>query len=167
MDKALIKVILRSVGITLLISTVCGIGTRLLFKSFFGGFLIAGAFQYIGGYIWSVLLERRDRKFAETLINSATETPVPIELSCAYCNTVNHVPLLLSQDNVFKCVSCNQPNNVYIQFTTVRVTQPLTKNEAIGEVPMLPEEPTQRQTTVNEPIKITGDNREPGRPIQT
>ena len=85
-------------------------------------------------------------------MNGAQELGVPISLSCAYCNVPNRVPLSLMEDNSFECVSCNQANKVYIQFSTVRVTQPLSNRIEMREVS---DEPTQRQTTINDPIQTT------------
>jgi hypothetical protein len=152
------KALLTSIGIVTLVSIIFGVGTYLLAKTFWGGFLIAAVIQFIGGYLWNTTLERKDKMFAETLITQATDNPIATELSCAYCNVRNIVPLSLSVENVFKCKSCNQTNKVYIQFTTVRLTTPLTPNEALNEVPMLEEEstPQQRQTTINEPIVVKG-----------
>jgi hypothetical protein len=150
------KAFATSLFFIMCISSSAGYGTYLLFGSFWGGFIITSIVQIIGGYLHNTYLERKDKMFIETLQSQVNETPISCELSCAYCNTQNRVPLILSQDNVFKCKHCNQTNKVYIQFSTVRLTSPLVKNEALGELKLLEDEgPTQRQTTLNEPIIIS------------
>lgn len=152
------KALVTSLGLVMLGSIAVGTGTLLLGSSFWGGFLIAAFVQFIGGYLWNTSLERKDQMFAQTLITQATDNPIPTELSCAYCRVKNIVPLSLSVENVFKCKSCNQTNKIYIQYTTVRLTSTLVKNESLGEVPMddLEPAPEPRQTTLNEPITIKG-----------
>jgi len=156
MNKALLLALFRSLAIIICFAILFGLSTFFLFKTFLGGFLFAIVFQFLFGYMWNTFLERRDKQFSQTLLNNLKEAPVPTDLTCAYCNIKNRVPLLLSADNVFKCTGCNQTNTVYIQFTTTRITQPLSPNVALPDLPILEEdkEPKQRQTTLNEPIKI-------------
>lgn len=150
------KALLRSVGIILVISSIIGSGTYF-FGSFWGGFIISTIVQLLGGYLWSIILERKDKMFKDALLTELSEAPTPFDLTCAYCNTQNRVPMFLSRENVFACKHCNQTNKVYMQFTTVRLTTPLVKNEALNEVPILEEDnPTIRQTTVNQPLQFSG-----------
>ena len=104
--------------------------------------------------------EKRSKEDAEQIINGvlegAVELKVPIALSCAYCNTVNRVPLSLLDDNSFKCNSCNQSNKVYIQYSTVRITTPIASAKLDMRDIDDDGEETQRQTTINEGIKING-----------
>jgi hypothetical protein len=157
--KRIIKAFSISIVFMTIIATLSGCGTYFIFKSFFGGFILAFVIQILGGYIWNTYLERRERKFAETLSNELDtqigKMTTPFELSCAYCNVINKIAYSLEDTTYFKCVSCNQPNKIFVQFTTTRVTTPIT-NSVTGEIDM-EQEPKDniRQTTVNEPIQVT------------
>jgi transcription elongation factor Elf1 len=48
-----------------------------------------------------------------------------LPLNCAYCNTSNVVPVVVSQENFFKCFHCGQENAVFMQFFAARVTNPV------------------------------------------
>ncbi len=154
-----IKAFYTSIGIAVGVAASFGIGAGLIVKSGYVGLgvgLILLVLQFLVGYIASIKRDRSQEILAEDIIsgvmNGAQELRVPISLSCAYCNVPNRVPLSLMEDNSFECVSCNQANKVYIQFSTVRVTQPLSNRIEMREVS---DEPTQRQTTINDPIQTT------------
>ena len=156
-----LKAALRSLLVMTIVSIIMGAGTLLLFHSFFGGLLIAYVIQILGGYVWNTYLERREAKLAQTLTDNLQAQikgeQIPLSLSCAYCNTVNKVPFTFNKTTFFKCVSCNQPNKIYIQFTTVRITTPLLTNPQTNEIVMEDDEENMRQTTINEPIKIKSE----------
>jgi len=154
-----VKAFYKSICTVLGVAAGCGTGAGLIFKSTSIGIgvgLILLVAQFLVGYIASIRRDQKQEVLAQDIINGvmngAQELRVPIVLSCAYCNMQNRVPLSLMEDNSFECVSCNQPNKVYMQFSTVRVTQPLSSKIEIREVN---DEPTQRQTTINEPIQLT------------
>jgi len=156
MDKVLVKAILQSVAITILISTAIGASIGLIAQSApigFGVFILCTVIQFIVGGFLNTKHSQANQQMQQALLAQAAEIKIPFDLSCAYCNTVNRVPISLLVDNVFKCISCNQLNRVYTQFTTTRITQPLVNKVEPGEVNM--EENTVRQTTINEPIQIT------------
>jgi hypothetical protein len=48
-----------------------------------------------------------------------------LELECAYCGTINYIPLRFDQDNNFTCEKCNKDNSIYINVTTAQITSPL------------------------------------------
>ncbi len=152
----MIKVLLRSLAIVLFYAIIFGIGLSFIWgvKGFFAGVFIASAVQFVGGYWHNIYLARKDRMFSDTLMSNLQETPVVIDLKCAYCNTVNHVPVSLSIDNVYSCKHCNQSNRLYIQLTSVRLTTPLTKNESLQPIEIAPETETIRESTINDPIQV-------------
>lgn len=151
----LITAIVRSVTITSIISCLFGGIFILLDKSFFHGFLFGVIGQIIFGYSFNSYFEWKDRKFAEILETEKNKIYTPVNLSCAYCNTQNRVPISLLNSNVFKCVSCNQGNKLYIKFTTVRLTTPLFSKDGqiIDEDENL--EDSISHSTINDPITIT------------
>jgi len=159
----LLKAFLRSFLLMTIIAVFMGLGTLALFHSFIGGFILAYVIQVLGGYVWNTYLERKEHNFAQTISNEIDsqigKLTTPLELSCAYCNIVNKIQFALGDTTHFKCVSCNQPNKIYVQFTTVRITSPITTNLETGEVDMdqEPKEDNMRQTTINEPISVTSE----------
>lgn len=150
---------LTSLGITLGVACLIGLSLGLILNSInigLGVFILSIVIQVGYSYISSERKEDNDLKnLEETLdryIKDASELKVPVMLGCAYCNIQNKVPISLLNENVFKCVSCNAPNKVYIQYTTVRITQPLANTVPMKEIDI--ENSLQRQTTINESIKI-------------
>lgn len=170
--KTVISALLRSLGLMVVISTLCGAATFFLIGTFFGGFFLMVILQIIGGYVFNTFMERKDRKMIGELLAQSTDFPVPFDLTCAYCHTTNSgVPLSLSLTNTFDCVSCNQTNGVFIQFTTTRITQPLINKEKFGKIKdsdenmklqdgYIEEIPEPRQTTINDPIEVSSTKKE-------
>lgn len=162
MDNVLIKAAFQSLGLTFLLSAAVGAGMGLITASpavGTGTFILITVLQFVLGSFFNTKSAQRDLEAQQALLAQAAEIRIPFDLSCAYCNVVNRVPISLLQDNIFKCTSCNQPNRIFIQFTTTRITQPLVSKVEKGEVDM--EGETVRQTTINEPIQITGNPNEP------
>ena len=51
-----------------------------------------------------------------------------LPLNCAYCNTVNeNIPIIVSQENSFKCFQCEQENAIYMKFYAARKTVPVIR----------------------------------------
>ena len=155
----LLKAGIQSAIIISIVSILFGISTGLIFgyKIGIGITILAIPIQLIIGYIHSVKQEQKTEETADDIANkisnqilqNAAAFKVPIQLTCAYCNVVNRVPISLLDDNGFKCTTCNQPNSILIQFTTSRITQPLAP---VIESNL--EESSIRQTTINEPIEV-------------
>lgn len=160
MKNLLLKAILQSLGLVLIVSTITATGVGLITQSYsigIGVFLLSTLIQFFVGRFFNARAAQLQFLNQQTLLTQAAEIKVPIELSCAYCNTINRVPVSLITDNIFKCVNCNQPNTLLIQFTTTRVTQPLSAKVEMKEISMDEEEPNIRQTTINESIKISSN----------
>ena len=107
-------VIVLSVIFTLLVSTTFGLGGWLIFEKFWGFFLISFVLQFVIFGIVNSFLRRKD--FIETtkVINEQLEATSKhvINLTCSYCQISNIVPIVLNQENRFKCESCNQVNGI-------------------------------------------------------
>lgn len=48
-----------------------------------------------------------------------------VSLECEYCSTPNAVKIDLNGRNSFICTNCNNGNNISMQFTAIRTTNPL------------------------------------------
>lgn len=124
-----VLVIAVSLFFTTLISVVVGVAGLLIAGKFLGFFLIAFALQFIIFAITNTFIQRKD--FIETtkVINEQLEVSsrYMINLSCSYCQISNTVPIVLNQENRFKCESCSQINGIKMQFFSTQITTPLKK----------------------------------------
>ena len=118
-----------SLTFTTVVSSVVGTGGYLLFGSFWGSFIIAFGIQFIVFAIINGFLQRKDLIEGTKIINEQLEavSRFTIRLTCSYCKTSNMVPIILNQENRFKCESCNQVNAVKMQFFSTQITTPLNK----------------------------------------
>jgi hypothetical protein len=164
MNKFLLLALARSVAIVLFISLSIGCGVGYITGSVGKGIvasLIVIVLQYALSSIVVGISERKNTEaefLAEQVLKEASERRLPYNLNCAYCNTTNKAGVSFTRENIFDCASCKQPNKVYVQFSTVRMTTPLTQKEKAGEfIGMEDEEEdtTARQTTVNESISTS------------
>lgn len=151
----------RSILITFGVSAILGLGAGLLLPhKIFSGivvFIMAVVVQFAGGSIASSIAERRNKDaefLAAQVLREASERKLPYDLNCAYCNTTNRVGISFNTENVFVCEQCKQPNKIYIQFTTVRMTEPLITKTVDVNYLDVDNEPGTRQTTINEPIVL-------------
>jgi transposase-like protein len=112
------------------------LGGLLIVNKFWGFFLISFVLQFIIFAIVNTFLRRKD--FIETtkVINEQLEATSKyiINITCAYCQTSNPTPVILNQENRFKCSSCNQINGIKMQFFATQITTPLKK------ITMIPDE---------------------------
>lgn len=148
--KSLLKVILVSICIGF-----CGYIITKSVASAISIFVITSIIQFVIGYYSNTRLIKNSQQI-DSIINDAIrlvqEQRLPYELGCAYCNTKNRVPISFLQDNIFKCANCNQANKVYIQFTTVRLTQPLEAKIESTEISI---DDSVSENTINNPVEIT------------
>lgn len=130
------SIIKSLVGITI----VAGLLTVAVTGKFFVWYWFLGFFvaQFVLWQIVAFVIERFVlAKFMSNLANAnsvmqKTIFEQTLPLNCAYCNTVNNnVPIIVSQENSFKCFQCGQENAVYMKFYAARRTTPVVqKTEA-------------------------------------
>jgi hypothetical protein len=120
---------LFSILFTTIISGVVGLGGYLLTGTFWGFFILAFGVQFILFAIINTFLLRKDTIEGAKVLNEQLEnlSKFTIQLTCAYCKQTNAVPIVLNQENRFKCGSCNQVNAVKMQFFAAQITTPLQK----------------------------------------
>jgi len=118
-----------SVLFTTVVSAVVGIGGYLLTEAFWGFFILAFGVQFVIFAVINTLLQRKDTIEGAKVLNEQLEalSKFTIQLACAYCKQSNAVPIILNQENRFKCGSCNQINAVKMQFFAAQITTPLQK----------------------------------------
>jgi hypothetical protein len=122
-------VILISLGFTALVSVLVGMGGYMISGKFLGYFIIAFCAQLIIFAIVNTFLLRKDTVETLELLNKQMEqiSKFTVRLTCSYCSQQNVVPIVLNQENRYKCDSCNQVNGVKMQFFSTQITTPLTK----------------------------------------
>ena len=129
LKKSEFLIVVISLFFTTLISSVVGIAGLLITGKFLGFFMIAFALQFVIFAITNTFIQRKD--FIETtkVINEQLEASSKylINLSCSYCQISNTIPVVLNQENKFKCESCSQINGVKMQFFSTQITTPLKK----------------------------------------
>ena len=152
-------VFLKALSTILLISVIIGSGIGYITESWSKGiivFILTIIAQFSINSIVMSFSARKNKEaefLATQVLKEASERQLPYDLNCAYCNTLNRVGISFINENSFDCVSCKRPNKVYIQFTTVRVTTPLSPREDNKFIEMDVDVGVS-QTTVNQPIKV-------------
>lgn len=156
-------ILLRSILIVFSVSLFISMGVGFITQSFIRGivaFVITTIAQFALNALFLNISDRRNKTaefLAQQILTEAKERRMPFILNCAYCNTPNQAGISFTDENSFICVKCQQPNKVYIQFTTVRVTTPIAAQNIKGEIIDTIENDVETgvsQTTINEPIKV-------------
>jgi hypothetical protein len=127
MKRTELVILSISLGLTILVSTIFGFAGSSLTGSFWSWFWISILGQAILFALVNSVLLQRDRVTTEQLNIKALEqiAKFTIKLSCSYCQQINVVPIQLNTKNTFKCESCNQTNNISMQFIATPLTTPL------------------------------------------
>jgi len=153
----LIKTVLQSFLIVLLIACTAGLAAGFISKSISTGIGV-GIIVVIEEFIRASFITSKRRteqflQFQRDVFKNAAEIKVPYDVSCAYCNMANSVPLSLITENTFVCKSCNQANKIIFQLTVVRITKPLNVPDSnLSPVELDADDVV--QSTINESIKI-------------
>lgn len=120
--------VLKSLLIVTTISAgIAGVGYTLLGANFVGVFVISIVIQLaLGWFIKSYnesterrLLIEQQSKLITQIDQEANEAP------CAYCGTVNLIPILPGANNDFDCLECGKQNSVYVNITIAQKTVPI------------------------------------------
>ena len=122
-------VILLSLCFTVVVSGIIAVGGNILFSNFWGTFFIAFGCQFVLFFVLNTVLQKKDEateaKIATDQLNALSK--YVIKLSCAYCSNSNSVPIVLNNENRYKCENCQQVNGVKMQFFSTQITVPLEK----------------------------------------
>lgn len=129
LNNPLLLIVILSLSFTTLVSGVVGLGGYLIAGTFWGWFILTFGVQFVIFAVINTFLQRKDTIEGAKVVNDQLEalSKFTIQLSCAYCKQTNAVPIVLNQENRFKCGSCNQINAVKMQFFAAQVTTPLNK----------------------------------------
>lgn len=120
--------IIKSLLIVLTISTgVAGVGYTMLGTNFIGVFVICTVIQLALGWFLKTYNDSTERKL---LIEQQSKLITQIdqeanEAPCAYCGTVNLIPIIPGSNNDFDCLECGKTNSVYVNITVAQKTVPI------------------------------------------
>ena len=113
--------------VTTISAGIAGVGYTMLGANFAGVFVISTVVQLALGWFVKSYNESTERKI---LIEQQSKLITQIdqeayEAPCAYCGTVNLIPILPGEDNDFDCLECEKPNSVYVNITVAQKTVPI------------------------------------------
>lgn len=132
MSKKLLYTFLRSFGTACVVAFVLALAiTGKWFSPLWFFAILVGQFvlfEFVGMIIDRFAVSKAlNREIAQqTKMIEEAITKQSLSLNCAYCNTVNRdIPIVLREENIFKCIQCNQENIIFMQFYAARRTKPV------------------------------------------
>lgn len=121
----MIKDIIISLVVTTIISLAAAFIGQIVYDTDFLQVLV-GAFvtQIAIFYLWNSYMQYRVRSTLEQEETKRVEMyqTQGVESQCAYCNSMNFIPIRLGENNEYECDECGSKNSVYVQVTTARKT---------------------------------------------
>ncbi len=100
--------------------------------SFWAVFTYCTLSQFVLFYILGLFLEQglvnrgiKNKIEEQTQRMEAAVKSQSLDVECAYCNVINNVPIIVTQETVFQCYSCKESNSVRIQYFAARITKPI------------------------------------------
>jgi hypothetical protein len=132
-------VILISISMVLLISATGALPTLfwgMNLSNYAAWFFIIMAVQLFIGRLWNHRVDQFTRLKMEQINfnNERLNAAQHINISCAYCGTVNAVKLLLGTDNRFTCSACEETNSVIIDTASARITEPIMPKAELANI---------------------------------
>ena len=119
--------IIRSLAITLSVSILGTVVCWSLGYNVYKSFALITAIQFGSFWILNSITQHFKQVKMTQLENEriAEYTKQSINAECAYCKTMNMIPLRMDHDNDFDCTNCNKPNAVYVGITVTQKTNPM------------------------------------------
>ena len=117
--------ILKSLGITFVISAAIGALFFFTKGNFVGPFSIAAISQFVLFFIWNSGMEIwRDHLRRQTDNEMYKEfSKMGVDVECNYCGELAFVPVDLSTENRYTCGKCGKDNRILIEVRTVQTTE--------------------------------------------
>lgn len=119
--------ILRSLVITLVISSVVSVVFWSTGGDYIKPFVLTTVVQFAGFWLINIMLRNKHMIESKHLENERIKefSKQGVDVECSYCKTTNLVPVRFDIDNDFECVNCGKPNAVYVGVTVTQKTTPL------------------------------------------
>ena len=119
--------LLKSIVITIIISSTAGGIARFTGHSFGLWFITVFLAQFVGFYLFNTYIEykaARDKRIFQ-LKEAEIIAQNTMKVECASCHKENEVLIRTSEENRFICGFCNVKNSVYLTAETAIVTEPM------------------------------------------
>ena len=119
--------ILRSLLVTIIISSAVAYTASMSNYSFWLFFVCSTAIQFIFhwslSYFMDIYVVLRNKQLENQRIAEFSKQSVNV--NCAYCRHANTVPVRFEDYNDFTCENCGKPNAIYVNLTVTQKTTPL------------------------------------------
>ena len=120
------KSLLVTIIVTTMVTVVLYFTGLPLVKTFTITLISLFILGFLSGQISETIAAINNKKLENDRLAEFAKQGVSIE--CAYCGSINFVPIRFDRKNEFKCISCNKSNAVYIDILSTRTTTPLQMN---------------------------------------
>lgn len=120
-------IIIRSLAITLVISSVVSVVFWSTGSDYIKPFVLTTVIQFAGFWLINSWLRNKHMIESKHLENERIKefSKQGVEVECSYCKATNLVPVRFDIDNDFECINCSKPNAVYVGVTVTQKTTPL------------------------------------------
>lgn len=131
--KSTIFALLKSLALTVTISTIFGGIAHFTGSPFALWFTVSFVGQFVLFYLFNTYLQYKASREKRALMLAEAETVArnTMEVECANCKKKNEVIVFTNRENRFICGHCKAKNAVYIFAETALVTEPLYESEPI------------------------------------
>ena len=132
MNKTLLALI-KSIAITATISSIAGLAAYYAGGSFIFVSVIAFFIQFIGFFLFNIILAYKAAKDIRVLNFKEAELVAQntMTVECASCKKENTVIVRTNQENRFICGHCNTKNSVYLFAETAVITEPMYETNSL------------------------------------
>ena len=133
----MVEKLLKSLAITSIVSAIIAYFCTHFGIAFLKTFLVAVLIQFI---VWYLVGYYADWKAAIKLREIEADMYKEVskqfaDVNCAYCGTVNTVPIKITGDNRVECRKCGKESAVYVELEIAQVTAPLEDtSEKLDEI---------------------------------
>ena len=123
----MLQSLIRSLGITFTVSAVVAYFLTHFEILFLKTFLLTTLIQFLVWYVISYINETtanaRNREIEADMYKEFSKQFA--EVSCAFCNTKNNVPIVITGTNDFECNNCGKRTAVYVNLEVAQTTTPV------------------------------------------
>jgi len=132
-------VILIAIGVVLLTAAIVSLPVLLIGLSasrYFSTFFILVALQLFLGKLWNYYVDRNTFLEMEKVnaANAMADAVQHLQVTCAYCKTINLVKILIGEDNTYECTACHETNSVAIETSSARTTNPIMPKAKLAAI---------------------------------
>lgn len=123
----MLQSLVRSLGITFVVSGIVAYFLTHFDILFFKSFLLTTLVQFLAwygiGYINEAKTNARNREIEADMYKEFSKQFA--EVNCAFCSTKNNVPIVITGTNEFECNTCGKRTAVYVNLEVAQTTTPV------------------------------------------